>query len=123
MGKTANDYHIRGENQEKPSWNSPVSTHAEIDALNKLYDRSSDKRKIARIKYNMLVIKVGKSGKLCSSRPCKNCLTTLMKSNINIQHVYYSTKEGSIERERFIKMLNSPLTYVSSGIRRRNIKI
>jgi hypothetical protein len=112
-----------GENSNTPSWNSPVSTHAEIAALNRLqshqYFRAKNKRN-RKVEYDLLVIRLGKSGKLGSSRPCYHCLNTMEKSNIKIRYVYYSTEDGTIKREKFTQMKISPLTYISNGRKHRH---
>jgi cytidine deaminase len=107
---------IIGENSELPSWNSPLSTHAEIDALNRLSIIHSKKfKKCKRLDYNLFVIRLTGTGKLASSRPCFHCLNTMNKTNVNIRYVYYSTTNGSINREKFRDMLKSSSTYVSNG--------
>ena len=93
-----------------------VSVHAEINALEKL--KKVDKRR----GYDLLVVKKTKANLLGESRPCMHCIQRLIKSGINIRHVYYSTKKGTIEREKFNVMLESKKTYISSGHRHRDKK-
>lgn len=111
---------VKGENSDLPSYNSPISTHAEINALNRLLEYKG--KKISRVKYDLLVIRLSKGGKMASSRPCYHCICTMEKSNVKIRYVYYSTIEGTIEREKFNKMKLSPLTYISSGRKHRTCK-
>lgn len=94
------------------------SRHAEMDALSKV-----DKLLNLPKKVDLLVIKLSITGVMSYSRPCYFCLLYLAKSNFNIRYVYYSNHEGGITKEIFNKMINSPLTCVSSGERkRRNCK-
>ncbi len=93
---------VKGENSEKK--------HAETEALSKIKMNS-------RKKYDLLVVRLTRSGKLSSSRPCFHCLCKLEKSGVKIRHVYYSTQDGTIAREKFTEMKDSPLTYISSGHR------
>jgi hypothetical protein len=67
--------------------------------------------------YNLIVIGVSKHGEFINSRPCYHCLKRLGASGLNIKYVYYSVQNGSILREKFIYMIDSPLTYVSSGFK------
>jgi hypothetical protein len=69
---------------------------------------------------DILVIRISRSGILGNSRPCKNCIRRLSKMGYKIKHVYYTTNDGSIIREKFDQMLASPLTRLSSGDRNRN---
>lgn len=107
-----------GENSNRRIWGQPVSTHAEMDALRKIYKMSSDKAKKYE-KCDILVIRISKSGKLGQSRPCYHCLSTLSVCDLKIRYIYYSTNEGTIIRERFDGMLDSDLTIVSTGWRKR----
>ena len=116
MGKKS----VRGENSITITPKMSTSVHAEMDALNKLRDcKTSEKKKIKRTKYDMLVVRLTSSGKLASSRPCYHCIVSLIESGITIRHVYYSTQEGTIVREKFKTMLESPLTYISTGHKHR----
>lgn len=98
-----------------------VSTHAEIDALNKLLKlkiSKKDKRKYEKM--DLLVVRLSKTiGRLGISRPCYHCLSTLMNSDIEIKYVYYSTNDGRIVREKFKDMIESELTKISTGWRKR----
>lgn len=100
-------YVAYGFNKNIKQYNTP-SLHAEIDAYYKLKNK--------REKYNLLVLRFSK-GELTSSRPCYNCLKTLLNSGINIQYVYYSNK-GEIMKEKFTDMLENEKTCVSSGMRK-----
>lgn len=88
------------------------SKHAEIDALNKIKNKKNIPKNI-----DLLVIKLTKSGKLSSSRPCIHCLNSLEKSNLKFKNIYYSDSNGNILKEKFSNMKNNPTTYISSGKR------
>ncbi len=91
------------------------SKHAEADAMNKVRFKKNMPRYV-----DIFVIRLNKSGELGESRPCYHCLTMMETSSLNIKYVYYSTSSGHIVREKFSAMKNSPITYVSSGIRKAN---
>jgi hypothetical protein len=94
------------------------STHAEIAALEKLKSVIQIYCNGRKQKFDLYVVKITKNGFFGSSRPCYNCLLNLIKSNVTIRDVYYSTEKRVIVREKFSLMLYSPLTRVSSGYRR-----
>lgn len=90
-----------------------ASKHAEMDVLNKIYK----KRELPKV-VDIFVVRFAKTGTLGESRPCYHCLMSLAKSHLRIKYVYYSTTDGFIVREKFSTMIDSPLTYISSGARR-----
>lgn len=102
--------------------NTPLgSIHAEHDVLIK-YTKNikyKDNKKI-----DILVVRFSKSGIIGKSRPCKNCIQRMIKIKkkciVDIRYIYYSIDENNIVRERLDDMIDSPLTYVSSGMRDRN---
>jgi len=104
-----------GENNRNNPWNTMLSIHAEIDALNKLM---SKKNNLKRTSYDLIVIRLSKTGKLGESRPCYHCLQKLENSGLKIKNVYYSTRGGNLEKERFKYMKESHKTTYSSGYRR-----
>jgi len=57
-----------------------------------------------------LVISVGKSGKLRSSKPCKHCTEILR--NIKVKGIYYSDRDGNLNFVRPNKLTD---TKISSG--------
>jgi hypothetical protein len=93
------------------------SVHAEIDfmkKLNKQYTFSP------RIKINLLVVRLSKTGIIGESRPCYHCLCKLQKYSHIIKYIYYSTSDGKINRELLTQnMLNSHKTHISSGNKRK----
>ena len=76
------------------------TTHAEVDAVNKLKQRDKNKKPI---KVDIVVIRVSNGGGLCSSAPCNKCeeymKTTAIKKGYKIQTMYYSTTSGEIEKK------------------------
>jgi tRNA(Arg) A34 adenosine deaminase TadA len=102
---------VIGKSNAIKQYNTP-SLHAEIDAFRKLpgYYLSKD--------LDLIVVRFSQEGELRSSRPCYHCLKTLFSSGIRIRYVYYSN-DGEILKEKFSQMMDSELTSVSSGMRRR----
>jgi deoxycytidylate deaminase len=94
-------------------YNTPT-LHAEMDAFKKLggYYLQFD--------LDMIVIRYSNDGELSSSRPCFHCLRTLINSGLRIRNVYYSN-DGEIVKEKFSEMIDSELTTVTSGMRRKRI--
>ena len=93
---------------------SDYSIHAEVDALNKI-TRKADKSDI----YNLLVVRFTKNNKIGESRPCMYCLLKLAQSKyVKIKYVYYSTSDGTINRENFSDMLDAK-KHISKGHRRK----
>lgn len=101
-----------GFNNERPG--SLISIHAEVDALNKLKKKPAIKNK----HYDLLVVRLTKTNILGESRPCQHCIQSLLQSGIKIRNVYYSTKNGTIACETLKTMIDSDLTYISTGYRR-----
>ena len=104
---------VIAENYELPG-SGKYSVHAEHAVLNKYMAIRGASRKV-----DLLVIRLSPSGVLGSSRPCRDCLKRMTlvskKYGLCIKNVYYSTSKGTIECEKFRTMLDSPLTYTSSG--------
>ena len=76
------------------------TTHAEIDAINKLKQRDKHNKPL---KVNIIVIRVNNSGNLCSSQPCHKCVeymkTVAVNKGYKIKKIYYSTSTGEIENK------------------------
>jgi len=77
------------------------TTHAEMDAIDKLKTREKKKK---LYKVNIMVIRVNDTGKLCSSQPCHKCIhymnTVAVDKGYKIKNIYYSTADGTIEKKR-----------------------
>ena len=71
--------------------------HAEHDALIKLKP-IKNRKKLETI--NLLVIRLSRTNKLQSSKPCSNCIKIMNiipeKKGYKIQNIYYSDSEGNI---------------------------
>lgn len=108
-----------GENSTRKSYGYPISTHAEIDAIGKIYMQSKMRTKKRPIHVDLLVVRVSKTGQLGSSRPCYNCLLSMEKTSfLKIHNVYYSTNDKTIVKEKFTSMLKSEKTHLSVGFRK-----
>jgi hypothetical protein len=109
-----------GENSMRRSNSGLPSTHAEMDGLRRIRVHHSRNPKRNKDCYDIIVIRLSKSGKLGISRPCYHCLKSLSESNINIKYVYYSTGNGDeIVRESLNEMLNNEVSHISAGWRRK----
>lgn len=111
---------IVGENspQYAYSW-IPISTHAEIDALQKVKSEFlRGKRRALRL--DLMVVRLSKTGILNNAEPCHHCLKQLQQASyVNIKNVYYSTSPNTIVCKKFEDMVNSPTRFISSGYRHR----
>ena len=101
------------------------TTHAEIDAINKLPPRPNYKKNLKRV--NILVIKTSSCGEVTISKPCIKCVINMMtlpqKRGYIIKNVSYSNFNGSI----IIKPLkyftdDDEKIYVSKFYKSRNFK-
>ena len=110
--KVRGKYLAIGKNNLIPQYNAPT-LHAEIDAYLKL------PRYYCKFDLDMVVVRFTKDGRLFQSRPCYHCLRTLAAARISIKNVYYSNN-GKMCKEKFCDMIDSPLTSVSSGMRRES---
>ena len=89
------------------------STHAEMDVLYKVlkeYTKQPFKDVINLNNYTIAVVRFGKDGKLKNSRPCNQCLETMIK--YRIKKILYSTEDGSVIAE---KPINMEKHHISSG--------
>lgn len=83
------------------------SIHAEKNAIDNLPHLP---RKKALVNVSLLVVRVSKTGKLGSSKPCQQCIQTMatlpVKKGYKIQSIYYSDTDGNII-ETTIKKLDA----------------
>lgn len=103
--------------QNYPICNSAYSSiHAEHDALKKLLAIKYRKKK-----YDLLVIRLSKTGILGPSKPCELCINRLNnvcnKKNIIINNVYYSNNSSDIINEKFCSLVSSNDKFRTSGER------
>lgn len=104
-----------GQNSNIKSFRS--CNHAEIDALRAYFNIKHIKKEK---KINFIVIRINKNGKLCESSPCVDCCLKL-KSHININNIFYSTKDEKIIKIKFNKYCRD-VSHVSKGNLFRNKK-
>ena len=95
-------------------WRFMPSTHAEIDAYQKIKNCRNNPRQL-----DLMVIRITKTGLLAQSRPCFHCIDILSKSRLNIKNVYYTTNNGQIVCETFSEMALNPIVYITRGFRRK----
>ena len=86
-----------GVNQMGDSDGSRPGVHAECDAISKLMTLKQ-KKHLEHI--NILVIRISPKNKIQSSKPCSNCIETMIKmppkKGYKIQNIYYSDGFGNI---------------------------
>ncbi len=104
---------ITGENSF--DYSKHISTHAEIDAMLRTARQDSLETARQRPRYDILVIRLTKLGKLGNSRPCYHCIKSLQQSNIKIRNVYYSTNQGKIVKEKLSEMDDKNFVHITSG--------
>jgi hypothetical protein len=106
-----------GENSNKRLFsNHKITTHAEVAALNKFLAIHSLKQKKIK-KIDIIVIRINKTGHLCESKPCMNCMKILRNSGVYIDNIYCSTAIRTIECIKFDKV---HANHVSRGWKRRD---
>ena len=108
-----------GSNMVTPSRN----IHAEISVLNNyrnLIYRSKNKYKYKY--FDLIVIRINKSGSLLMSKPCYHCIKNIQKFTlrlgIRIRNCIYSNEENSLTNERFINIYND--RHINKHISRGN---
>ena len=86
-----------GVNQMGDSDGNAPGVHAECDAISKLIPLKP-KKKLENI--NILVIRLSTKNKIQSSKPCSNCIETMInlppKKGYKVQNIYYSDMFGDI---------------------------
>lgn len=91
-----------------------AGVHSEHDAINKLKPLY---RKRHLVPVNLLVIRLSKSNNLLNSKPCANCIQTMLilpqKKGYRIKYVYYSNDNGIIDKISLKKLSNQDLHYSS----------
>lgn len=110
-----------GENSERIRRGTHnINLHAEIDALNKVNSNIDKKRK----RFDLLVLRINKSGDLCESAPCLNCTNELKKNNnVKIKKLYFSRYDGTIIVINFSDWCNTSTEHfhISKGWRKNKI--
>lgn len=111
---------FKGYNHLRNSYNNECicwSTHAEMDVLYKLIKSFKIFSLIGKLTniinlndYIIVVVRFGKDGSLKNSRPCNQCLETMIK--YKIKKILYSNENGDIITE---KPENMEKIHISSG--------
>lgn len=91
--------------------------HAEMAALTK-YSRHSKIYKSKKTSTDLVVVKINRSGVMSCSKPCFMCIKMMMKSNYNINYIYYSNDENTVVRTTVKELYESP-KHISSRFRKR----
>ena len=96
--------------------------HAEHNALTKLKPLKI-KKKLEQI--NILVIRLSKTNKIQSSKPCNNCIKVMEtipdKKGYKIQNIYYSDNEGNIIKTTLNSLKNEEHHYSRFYRQNKNI--
>ena len=107
-------YH--GSNHLRSTYNGECicfSTHAEMDVLHKVLKRcriQPFKDIIDLSDYTIVVVRMTREGLIKNSRPCNQCLETMIK--YRIKKILYSTDLGTFENE---KPSDMEMLHISSG--------
>jgi len=102
--------HIRGK----------TSIHAEADAINKLPFKKDGRL----LKVSLLVLRVTKTGKYTMSKPCMHCIQKMNDTvlrNYKISSVYYTNKEGEIEKCSLRHLTDEPDKHISKWNREKRM--
>ena len=95
-----------------------ITIHAEMDSIFRYMRGSITSTKIERFhrkKFKIIVFRIVESGKITFSKPCLNCIQTMVK--FGISRIYWSDYDGNIQSEKPIKLLNRGEGEFSSGDR------
>ena len=96
----------------------PIQTHAEIDCLQQIKNNFKNNKKIKT--YNLLIIRVNHSGKICYTKPCYHCAKQLKEAKyVKIKNIYYPDINGNIINEKFQNLPLEHFCHISSGYRYR----
>jgi cytidine deaminase len=91
--------------------------HAEVSSLTNMNMLNLENKSLT-----MIVLRINKSGKLCSSKPCDNCINFMNKMtkkfNFILNTIYYSTESGTLERSSLYELINDKNKYVSTRFKK-----
>jgi cytidine deaminase len=97
--------------------------HAECDAISKLIPLKP-KKKLENI--NILVIRLSTKNKIQSSKPCSNCIETMIKlppkKGYKIQNIYYSDGFGNIVKTTLTTLEKEERHFSKFYKRTQNVK-
>jgi deoxycytidylate deaminase len=92
-----------------------IKRHAECDAL-KHAERLVNIGAIKNNKFDMVVIRINKTGELCESAPCIYCTKSLAESKIiKINKIYFSQSDRSIASYKFNEWILNGKKHISKG--------
>jgi len=92
-----------------------IPRHAELDAL-KEAEYLIQSGRVKKNKFDLIVLRVGRSGALCESAPCENCTKELAANKtIKINKIYYSTSERTIVVTKFSDWINKKDHHITKG--------
>jgi hypothetical protein len=101
-----------GTNMMGDSSGNDPGIHAEHNALTKLKPLKI-KKQLESV--NLLVIRLSKSNKIQSSKPCSNCIKIIdvipEKKGYKIKNIYYSDNEGNIIKTNLNNLKNEEHHY------------
>lgn len=102
---------------------SDPGIHAECDVLGKLTPLKY-KKKLEPI--NLLVIRLSKTNKIQSSKPCKNCIQSMktmpIKKGYKLQNIYYSDGQDNLIRTT-LDILEKEEPHYSRYYKRREYQV
>ena len=103
--------------------NNHYTIHSEIDAINKLRNKSSFCKKNRFKNVDLLVIKISKTGShLGLSKPCNHCIAGIsnipIKYGFKIKKILYSDQNGNIIKTTISELFNSK-QHISKYYRRQ----
>lgn len=92
-----------------------IPRHAELDALKRAEELVTSGR-VKKNKFDLIVIRIGRSGALCESAPCENCTKTLASSKyVKINKIYFSRADRTITKMKFSEWVQKENHHVSKG--------
>lgn len=84
----------------------PIHTHAEIDCVKQIKYNYIKTKKIKT--YNLLLLRITHSNKLCTVRPCYHCVKQLSNTKfIKIKNIYYTDDDGNFIVDKFQNIINN----------------
>jgi len=87
--------------------NKHSSIHAEENVVKKLDPT---------LRYDLIVLRVSKSGRITCARPCRRCIDCHLSRTNNIRNVYYSDFDGELRVENINELLCSDYKYITHGV-------
>jgi len=98
-----------------------ISIHAEYSAISKLQNNNKANKVV-----DLLVLRTTLCRKLGSSKPCVKCLECMFcyatKKGYKVNNVYYSTKDGTIQKKKLLDLIFNEELHVSKYYRLHNLK-